>query len=43
MFRCMVWDSYCLDKKLPRSTLENDSEVKVHITYFLPVEASTKG
>jgi hypothetical protein len=42
MFRCRGWDSYCVDKMLPRNTLEHDNEVKVHITYFLPMEASTK-
>jgi hypothetical protein len=28
---------------LPQNTLEHDNEVKVYITYFLHVEASTKG
>jgi hypothetical protein len=42
MFRCRGWDHYCVTKKLPRSTLEHVKEVKVHTTYFLPMEASTK-
>jgi hypothetical protein len=28
---------------LPRNTLEHVKEVKVHTTYFLHIEASTKG
>jgi hypothetical protein len=42
MFCCRGWNNYCVDEKLPRCTLQHDNEVKVHITYFLPVEATTK-
>jgi hypothetical protein len=42
MFRCRGWERYCRDKKLRLGTLEHVKDVKVHTTYFLPVEASTK-
>jgi hypothetical protein len=35
MFCCRGWDRYCVEKKLPRNTLEHVKEVKVHTTYFL--------
>jgi hypothetical protein len=42
MFRCRGWERYFGKKKLRLSTLEHVKDVKVHTTYFLHVEASTK-
>jgi hypothetical protein len=38
-----LWERYCGKKKFLRlGALEHVKDVKVHTTYFLPVEASTK-
>jgi hypothetical protein len=37
-----IGPSYCREKKLRLGTLEHVNDVKVHTTYFLLVEASTK-
>jgi hypothetical protein len=42
MFRCRGWERYSRNKKSHLSTLEHVKDVKVHTTYFLHVEASTK-
>jgi hypothetical protein len=41
MFCCRSWECYFRNKKSRLSTLEHVKYVKVHTTYFLPVEAST--
>jgi hypothetical protein len=39
----MAWERYCGKKKFLRlGSLEHVKDVKVHNTYFLPVEARTK-